>query len=165
MTYYWTFAQKMGKLRAVETDDALSALEFTAPSDSSGAETLPVGAIRKKTPLLTEVGRQLADYFAGKRRVFDLPIRLDGTEFQRRVWRALLEIPYGATLSYGELARKIGQPNAARAVGRANNRNAICIVVPCHRVIGHDGRMVGYQPGVDKKVFLLELERRVAAES
>ena len=101
---------------------------------------------------------QLREYFAGERRSFDLPLAPRGTEFQRRVWRALLEIPYGKTISYGELARRIGQPSASRAVGLANGANPLPIVVPCHRVIGADGSLTGFGGGLPIKQKLLALE-------
>jgi methylated-DNA-[protein]-cysteine S-methyltransferase len=107
---------------------------------------------------LPEAVRQLEEYFAGNRRVFDLPLHLDGTEFQLRVWRALTEIPYGETRSYGELAQYIGNPNASRAVGLANGRNPISILVPCHRVIGADGSLTGYGGGLPRKQWLLAHE-------
>jgi len=107
---------------------------------------------------LPEAVRQLEEYFAGSRRVFDLPLRPQGTAFQRRVWDALAEIPYGGTSSYGELARRIDNPGAARAVGLANNRNPISIVVPCHRVIGADGSLTGYGGGLERKRWLLAHE-------
>ncbi|HEY3723854.1 MAG TPA: methylated-DNA--[protein]-cysteine S-methyltransferase [Acidimicrobiia bacterium] len=106
-----------------------------------------------------DVVEQLDEYFAGTRTEFDITLRLDGTEFQRRVWSALLEIPYGETTSYGELARRIGQPTASRAVGLANGRNPVGIIVPCHRVIGADGSLTGYGGGIERKQALLELER------
>lgn len=109
--------------------------------------------------VLREAERQLAEYFAGERTAFDLPLAADGTPFQRRVWAALCDIPYGETISYGELARRIGRPTASRAVGLANGRNPISIVVPCHRVIGSSGKLVGYGGGLDRKHTLLELER------
>jgi methylated-DNA-[protein]-cysteine S-methyltransferase len=99
--------------------------------------------------------RQLTEYFAGTRRTFDLPLRPRGTPFQERVWRELLEIPYGQTWSYGELARRIGNPSASRAVGLANGRNPISLVVPCHRVIGADGTLTGYGGGIERKRWLL----------
>ena len=105
-----------------------------------------------------EAHRQLAEYFAGERRQFDLPLAPSGTEFDRRVWDTLLEIPFGATWSYGQLARHIGQPTAARAVGAANGRNPIGLVIPCHRVIGANGNHVGYGGGLDVKAWLLEHE-------
>lgn len=102
--------------------------------------------------------RQLQEYFAGERQEFDLPLFLDGTEFNQRVWDALLEIPYGVTWSYGQLAAHIGAPKASRAVGAANGRNPISIVVPCHRVIGSTGRHVGYGGGLPAKAWLLDHE-------
>jgi methylated-DNA-[protein]-cysteine S-methyltransferase len=106
-----------------------------------------------------EVRRQLDEYFAGERVEFDLELASDGSDFEQRVWRALAEIPYGETISYGELAHRIGHPDGARAVGMANGRNPISIVVPCHRVIGADGSLTGYGGGIDRKRFLLELEQ------
>ena len=102
---------------------------------------------------------QLQEYFAGERTEFDFAMELEGTDFQRAVWAALLEIPYGETWSYGQLAARLGKPGAARAVGLANGRNPIAVVVPCHRVIGADGSLTGYGGGLDRKLVLLELER------
>lgn len=102
---------------------------------------------------------QLREYFSGRRRRFELPLCLTGTEFQKRVWKALLEIPYGQVRTYGEIARAIGRPNAARAVGAACSRNPLWIAVPCHRVIGADGSLTGYAGGTDMKEKLLELEK------
>ncbi|KKB98017.1 methylated-DNA--[protein]-cysteine S-methyltransferase [Mycolicibacter arupensis] len=107
-----------------------------------------------------EVAHQLSAYFAGDLTEFDVDYTLVGTEFQRRVWTALLTIPYGQTRSYGELAGQIGSPTASRAVGLANGRNPISIIVPCHRVIGSNGSLTGYGGGIDRKKSLLELERR-----
>jgi methylated-DNA-[protein]-cysteine S-methyltransferase len=105
-----------------------------------------------------EIVEQLHAYFAGQLTQFDLPLAMDGTPFQRRVWAALREIPYGQTISYGELAHSVGSPGAARAVGLANGRNPVGIIVPCHRVIGADGSMTGYGGGLQRKVWLLEHE-------
>jgi methylated-DNA-[protein]-cysteine S-methyltransferase len=102
---------------------------------------------------------QLREYFAGERRAFDLPLSMAGTPFQQSVWKGLLEIPFGVTWSYAELARRVGRPGASRAVGAANGRNPIGIVVPCHRVIGADGTLTGYGGGVDRKEWLLRHER------
>jgi methylated-DNA-[protein]-cysteine S-methyltransferase len=107
------------------------------------------------------VQRQLDEYFAGRRTAFDLPLVMEGTPFQRRVWSALREIPYGETISYGELARRIGRPSAARAVGLANGSNPIAVIVPCHRVIGANGTLTGYGGGIERKRLLLELEADV----
>lgn len=109
-----------------------------------------------------EVRAQLDEYFQGRRAGFDLELELEGTLFQRRVWRALLEIPYGEALTYGELARRLGRPSASRAVGAANGRNPISLIVPCHRLVGADGSLTGYGGGIDRKRFLLEHESRAS---
>ena len=119
---------------------------------------VPPGSLEDDT-MLRAVRDQLSEYFSGARRSFDVPLEFDGTAFQRRVWTALCDIPYGETISYGELARRIGQPTAVRAVGLANGSNPIAIIVPCHRVIGSNGSLIGFGGGLDAKSFLLELER------
>lgn len=112
------------------------------------------------TPVAQQAVAQLNEYFAGSRREFNLPLEFIGTEFQQAVWRELQRIPYGTTISYGELARRIGNPRAVRAVARANAINSISIIVPCHRVIGSDGRLSGYGGGAAAKEFLINLERQ-----
>jgi methylated-DNA-[protein]-cysteine S-methyltransferase len=112
---------------------------------------------------LEAAAAQLDEYFAGRRTAFDLPLHLDGTPFQRRVWAALSEIPYGTTVTYTELARAVGRPDIVRAVGAAVGRTPVPIVVPCHRVVGADGSLTGYGGGLQRKRALLDLERRVAA--
>jgi len=119
-------------------------------------EKMPQG----ETPLLARARRQLEEYFAGRRKNFDLPLRPAGTPFRLRVWRALLNIGYGETCSYGELAKAVGNGKASRAVGGANHANPIVIIIPCHRVIGANGTLTGYGGGLDKKTFLLELEKK-----
>jgi methylated-DNA-[protein]-cysteine S-methyltransferase len=114
-----------------------------------------------RTPLLVETARQLTEYFAGKRLVFDLPLAARGTGFQEIVWRALCAIPFGVTRSYGELATAIGRPSASRAVGTANSKNPIAIIVPCHRVIGANGTLTGYAGGMAAKRWLLDHEAAV----
>lgn len=115
-------------------------------------------SIERDDAALAPFVAQLQAYFAGDLTDFDVPIELYGTEFQRRVWAALREIPYGETISYGELARRVGNPKASRAVGLANGRNPVAIVVPCHRVIGANGSLTGYGGGLERKVWLLEHE-------
>jgi methylated-DNA-[protein]-cysteine S-methyltransferase len=107
---------------------------------------------------LPAAARQLKEYFAGKRREFDLPLHMNGTEFQQRVWRELTKIPFGETRSYGQLAKRLNNPNGSRAVGLANGRNPIAIIVPCHRVIGADGSLTGFGGGLDRKEWLLTHE-------
>lgn len=112
-----------------------------------------------KNPVLREAIRELSEYFLKQRKEFDLPLSPQGTEFQKRVWQALRTIPYGETRSYGEIAKQIGNPKASRAVGGANNKNHIMIVIPCHRVIGANGALVGFGGGLDVKEYLLQLEK------
>ena len=111
-----------------------------------------------ETALIKKTAKQLEEYFKGKRKVFDIPLELEGTAFQMAVWKALLKIPYGETRSYKDIAAIAGNAKACRAAGMANNRNPIAIIVPCHRVIGADGSLTGYGGGLDKKQYLLELE-------
>ena len=117
-------------------------------------------ALARDDRALAGARKQLTEYFAGERMEFDLPLAPEGTGFQRKVWNALCEIPYGVTISYGELARRIGQPTAARAVGLANGSNPLPIVVPCHRVIGADGSLTGFGGGIERKRWLLTHEKR-----
>ncbi|MFD9081053.1 methylated-DNA--[protein]-cysteine S-methyltransferase [Streptomyces erythrochromogenes] len=146
-----------GPLTLVAADGVLSGLYMTGqrhrPAEESFGERVAAG----EEPF-PEVVRQLAAYFAGELTEFDLPLRMEGTEFQRSVWEQLARIPYGETWSYGELAAKLGKPNASRAVGLANGKNPVGIIVPCHRVIGASGSMTGYGGGVERKVRLLAFE-------
>ncbi|MGM9607053.1 MAG: methylated-DNA--[protein]-cysteine S-methyltransferase [Oscillospiraceae bacterium] len=140
----------VGRLGLMGEGDALIALAL--PNQ-------PVPLItERETPVLREARKQLEAYFAGKLRTFDVPLRLEGTPFRMRVWEQLQKIPCGQVISYGELARRIGQPNAARAVGGANHHNPISILVPCHRVIAADGTLGGYGGGLELKRTLLKLE-------
>jgi methylated-DNA-[protein]-cysteine S-methyltransferase len=125
-----------------------------------GPELVDCGPASPGDPLLSEAARQIEEYFSGARERFELPVELEGTPFQRRVWEALIEIPFGYTHTYGDIARRIGAPGAIRAVGAAIGRNPFSIVVPCHRVIGANGSLTGYAGGLDRKRALLELERR-----
>jgi methylated-DNA-[protein]-cysteine S-methyltransferase len=120
----------------------------------------PSGFLKTETPLIKKAAKQIEQYLAGKRKEFDLPLAMHGTEFQMAVWRALQTIPFGETRSYKEIAALIGKPKAVRAVGMANNRNPIVIMVPCHRVIGSNGSLVGYGGGLPLKQYLLQLEQR-----
>ncbi|MBR3910167.1 MAG: methylated-DNA--[Anaerotignum sp.] len=121
---------------------------------------IPKEYVLEETELIQSCKKQLEEYFAGKRKTFDLPLVPKGTEFQQKVWKALQEIPYGETRTYGEIAAAVGNPKGARAVGMANNKNPIGIIIPCHRVVGANGKLVGYAGGMEKKAFLLELERK-----
>jgi methylated-DNA-[protein]-cysteine S-methyltransferase len=144
----------VGPLLLMADDHGLRAIHFMNSNKSSQRTPADENA------LLREVIRQLSAYFAGKTESFDLPLAPEGTPFQLNVWHHLGEIPYGETISYGELARRIGNPNASRAVGLANGSNPIPIVIPCHRVIGSNGKLTGYGGGLPIKEKLLALERR-----
>jgi len=122
-------------------------------------DQIPADAVEEETELIAQCKKELDAFFAGERKTFDLPLAPKGTEFQRRVWQALQEIPYGETRTYKEIAGAAGSPKGFRAVGMANNKNPIAILIPCHRVIGSSGKLVGYAGGVDKKAWLLALEQ------
>ena len=121
---------------------------------------IPTEYILEETELILQCKMQLDEYFRGERKTFDLPLAPKGTDFQKKVWNALQKIPYGETKTYGEIAAAVGNPKAARAVGMANNKNPIGIIIPCHRVVGADGKLVGYAGGMDKKEWLLQIERK-----
>ncbi|SDJ54963.1 methylated-DNA--[protein]-cysteine S-methyltransferase [Streptomyces indicus] len=149
-----------GPLTLVATDGILSGLYMTAQRHRPAEETFGAPDDTAFAPAV----EQLTAYFAGERTTFDLPLHLDGTDFQRTVWAELLKIPYGETRTYGELAEALGNPAASRAVGLANGKNPIGIIVPCHRVVGANGSLTGYGGGLDRKRRLLDFERRGAAE-
>ena len=148
----WKYATLFGNLWIGETGGAVTNVWFREAE-------VPASAVRKETELLKTAGRQLREYLDGKRKAFDLPLAPKGTDFHKSVWDALLDIPYGETRTYGQIAAQIGNPNASRAVGLANNRNPIPVLIPCHRVIGSDGKLVGYAGGLDMKRRLLKIER------
>lgn len=152
---YRTISSPIGELTVVERDGALVGLYMTDHKPAPHLETFG----ERDDDTLPQLDAQLGEYFAGERTSFDLPLAPTGTDFQQRVWAALRTIPYGETWSYGRLAEAVGQPGAARAVGLANGRNPISIVVPCHRVVGSSGKLTGYAGGVERKAFLLDLER------
>lgn len=147
-----TIQSPLGPLTLVEEDGALVQLAFDGYTVLESEEV--------DSPLLREAERQLASYFAGQLQVFSLPLCTKGTPFQEKVWCALQKIPYGETRTYGELAAMIGQPTAARAVGGANHRNPLAIIIPCHRVVAAHGGLGGYGGGLDKKQWLLVLEEK-----
>jgi methylated-DNA-[protein]-cysteine S-methyltransferase len=154
MILFSTEQSPLGDLTLVGDGAALTGLYM---NDHRHQPPLPAGA-RRDDRAFDRVRAQLAEYFDGDRTEFDLPLRMAGSPFQLEVWEALRGIGYGQTLSYGELARRIGRPRSSRAVGLANGRNPISIVVPCHRVIGSSGSLIGYGGGLERKRFLLDLE-------
>ena len=155
-----TIRSPVGVLTLIASDDGLAAILWE--NDRPGRVSRDVVGLDPTHPVLCATERQLAEYFAGARRTFDLTLDFAGTDFQRKVWHALLTIPYGETRSYAQIARQIGHPAAVRAVGAANGRNPISIVAPCHRVIGSSGRLTGFAGGLAVKAQLLRLEGAVA---
>lgn len=146
--YISKLTSPIGPLYLTSDGEAVTGLYFT-PQDGENGDTLP---------LHQQAAAELAAYFRGELRTFSLPLRLEGTDFRKKVWEALRGIPYGETITYGELARRVGQPQASRAVGQANHFNPISIIVPCHRVVGTNGKLTGYGGGMENKEFLLKLE-------
>jgi len=144
-------------------DTSLGRVFITASDDNVKCVSIGknsfVDAVYTETTLIRKAYTQLCEYLEGRRKRFELPLSPDGTDFQKKVWNELMNIPYGETATYGEIAKRIGNPNASRAVGNANNKNPIPIFIPCHRVIGVNGKLVGYAYGLDMKRTLLDLEK------
>lgn len=151
---YDTIDSPIGKLLAVGDGEALTGLYMQ--DGRRPAAALPAWECDPEA--FSDLRQQLGEYFTGDRREFDLPLAPRGSEFQRSVWEALREIPYGETETYGELAERTGRPGSARAVGAANGQNPICVVIPCHRVIGANGKLTGYAGGLERKRLLLDIE-------
>lgn len=143
----------IGKIGIAESENAVTNLYFQG-------ESIPEDAVLNETFILKEAGKQLYSYFSGKQKTFTLPLAPAGTEFMISVWESLQNIPYGETRSYKEIAQCIGNPKASRAIGLANNRNPIPIFIPCHRVIGANGKLVGFRSGLEIKRYLLDLEKQ-----
>ena len=158
MTYVYTTMQSpVGELKLVASNTGLAGVLWE--NDKSWRVPHVQSAVEGKAhPVLVEAERQLHEYFAGTRKAFDLPLDFTGTDFNKKVWEALLTIPYGATRTYGQIATQIGKPDTARAVGVANAKNPISIVAPCHRVIGANGKLTGFAGGLEAKAYLLSLE-------
>jgi methylated-DNA-[protein]-cysteine S-methyltransferase len=154
--FYKEMESPVGKLKLVASAKALIAVLWE--QERPNRVKLDTMNLDPRHPILLETERQLSEYFAGKRTRFDLPLQPYGTEFQKKVWQALREIPFGKTKSYLDLARAVGSPEASRAVGAANSKNPISIVVPCHRVVGADGALTGFAGGLERKAALLALE-------
>jgi methylated-DNA-[protein]-cysteine S-methyltransferase len=146
----------VGQLKLVASDKGLVAILWE--NDSPRRVRLSELVANEQQPVLVETERQLGEYFAGKRKTFSIALDMRGTRFQKNVWEALLAIPFGETRSYGQLAKQLGNPRATRAVGAANGRNPVSIIVPCHRVIGSSGKLTGFAGGLETKAHLLSLE-------
>jgi methylated-DNA-[protein]-cysteine S-methyltransferase len=154
--FYKYFASPLGKLKLVASETGLIAILW----ENDNPRRVPLTGLVEDNDqkILVETERQLKEYFSGKRNQFSIPLDMRGTAFQKDVWRALQAIPFGTTLSYGQIAKQLGRATASRAVGAANGRNPISIVVPCHRVIGSSGKLTGFAGGLDAKAHLLNLE-------
>ena len=163
MTYYTTIESPIQPILLTSDGESLTGLFMI--EHKHGPEIQADWVQNAAAAPFPEAKRQLAEYFAGARQIFDIPLAPHGTEFQQKVWKELRGIPFGKTLSYGELARTIGSPGASRAVGMANGRNPISIIVPCHRVIGANGKLTGYGGGLPRKAALLERETKSLADS
>lgn len=146
----------VGQLKLIASDQGLAAILWE--NDSPRRVVLPAAEEATQHPVLDEAARQLNEYFAGKRKVFNLPLDFHGTAFQKEVWAELLRVPFGETRSYAQIAEAIGRPTASRAVGAANGRNPISIIAPCHRIIGMNGSLTGFAGGIEAKTWLLTLE-------
>lgn len=150
MKYFLRYNSPIGELYLIEEDNYLIEINFFSP---------PANILERETDFLISCKKELVEYFERKRKEFTIPLKLYGTEFQKKVWNALLKIPYGETRSYKDIAIMVDNPKGSRAIGMANNRNPLPIVIPCHRVIGANKKLVGYGGGLEKKIFLLELEK------
>lgn len=153
MKYVKYIKTKIGEITIIEENEKITRIDIGKKYKNDATYCI------KDTVLLNRTAKQLEEYFQGKRKNFNIPIKQKGTPFQQRVWKALQEIPYGEVATYGEIAEKIGSPKAARAVGMANHNNNIPIIIPCHRVIGANGKLVGYALGLEMKQWLLNLEK------
>ncbi|HVB56956.1 MAG TPA: methylated-DNA--[protein]-cysteine S-methyltransferase [Candidatus Acidoferrales bacterium] len=159
MTYFYkAMKSPVGELKLIASDEGLAAILW----EKDNPRRVRVGPVSEDEnhPVLLETERQLNDYFSGKRKSFSLKLDFKGTEFQKKVWAALLTIPFGETRTYGQIAKQIRKPRAVRAVGAANGKNPISIIAPCHRVIGSTGKLTGFAGGLEAKACLLALEGR-----
>ncbi len=152
MKYIKKIHTKIGNIQIIEEESQIIEIKINAKLEEK--------AMEKNTPNLEKTAKQLIEYLEGNRKKFDVPFNPKGTKFMQQVWTALQEIPYGEVRSYGEIAKRIGNPKSARAVGMANHRNPIPIIIPCHRVIEANGKLGGYALGIENKEFLLQLEKQ-----
>ncbi len=151
MILFHAYQTILGNIQILEESGGIIGVSFR--------RIYPENFVDRETSTIRETFRQLSEYFAGNRKTFDLPLNPAGTNFQKKVWRELIKIPYGETRSYKQIAELIGNPKACRAIGSANNKNPIIIIIPCHRVIGATGKLIGYGGGLDRKKCLLKLEK------
>ena len=150
--YFKTYDTVIGKIIIEESEEKISRIEIVNGTENFDGK-------EEETELINKTYKELDEYFRSKRTNFDIPLKIEGTEFQKKVWNELLEIPYGETRSYLDIAKRVGNPKASRAVGMANHNNKIIIIIPCHRVIGSNKKLIGYAGGLDVKEKLLKLEQ------
>ena len=150
--YFKIYDTVIGKIIIEESEEKISRIEIVNGTEKFDGK-------EEETELINKTYKELDEYFRGKRKNFDIPLKIEGTEFQKKVWNELLEIPYGETRSYLDIAKRVGNPKASRAVGTANHNNKIIIIIPCHRVIGSNKKLIGYAGGLDVKEKLLKLEQ------
>ena len=150
--YFKTYDTVIGKIIIEESEEKISRIEIVNGTEKFDGK-------EEETELINKTYKELDEYFRGKRKTFDIPLKIEGTEFQKKVWNELLEIPYGETRSYLDIAKRVGNPKASRAVGMANHNNKTIIIIPCHRVIGSNKKLIGYAGGLDVKEKLLKLEQ------
>jgi len=150
---FFDYSSPVSTIRIMDNGSSIISLKFVDNHSNP-----PSDAVKQETPLIKKASEQLTAYFSGRLTVFNLPVEVQGTDFQKRVWEVLCAIPYGETRTYKQIAHAVGCPKGARAVGMANNRNPVAIIIPCHRVIGADGSLTGYASGLPNKEKLLQLE-------
>lgn len=150
--YFKIYDTVIGKIIIEESEGKISRIEIVNGTEKFDGK-------EEETELINKTYKELDEYFRGKRKTFDIPLKIEGTEFQKKIWNELLEIPYGETRSYLDIAKRVGNPKASRAVGMANHNNKIIIIIPCHRVIGSNKKLIGYAGGLDVKEKLLKLEQ------
>lgn len=158
--FFQTYKTTLGKIQISANSDAVVGVNFQSDfASAAGLQSVHSGNfLNQETALIKETFRQLSEYLEGKRKNFNIPIDTRGTDFQKKVWNELKKIPYGEVRSYKQIAKSIGNPKACRAVGSANNKNPTAVIIPCHRVIGTNGQLIGYAGGLKRKKFLLNLE-------
>ena len=157
--FYKIYNFEIGRILIVEDENCIIRVKILNDESYYLDEKIFKVGTKKETMLIRKTKLELIEYFAGKRKTFDIPIKLNGTDFQVKVWKELLKVPYGKTCTYLDIAKKIENPNASRAVGMANNKNKIQIIIPCHRVIGSNKKLIGYAGGIKIKEKLLKLEK------
>ena len=160
MNYFYMYNTKIGKLVFVSEDEYIVEILLEKDITEENIKRINTTHVEKENKIIKKAIKQINEYLQGDRKEFDIPIKPKGTEFRKKVWNKLIDIPYGKTTSYKDIAVKLDNHNASRAVGNANNKNPIPIIIPCHRVIGTNGKLVGYSGGIEVKKYLLDIEKK-----